>query len=217
MAALWSLSAASPYLSLVFSRGGLHILHEDLREGTNPPPLHLLASLIPGVNPQNCVWKVCPLPPQRHTHCICAYFTITLGTTEQEYNIVSYVTIYLFWLRAASGQIWNGAGPCCCPQKKFVSRVTIMFCSWKWCAGLYGQLLGLNAFFPLWYLSPPHKAVPLSIYTALQAMVMRGQRQSTQKKKMLTASENDLQSQPQELSLINTIIYILGTVLLMFF
>lgn len=35
-----------------------------LEEETNPPSLHLLGSLIQGVNPQNCVWKeVGPPPP----------------------------------------------------------------------------------------------------------------------------------------------------------
>lgn len=40
---------------------------------------------------------------------------------------------------------------------------------------------------------------------------------SKHKKKMLTASENYFQSQPQEFSHINTVIYTLGTVFLRFF
>lgn len=122
-------------------------LTQPLAEGTKPPRHHLVSHSIPGVNQLACTWEgIGPLAQWVQARWSCAYFTIRLGTPEQECNVASYVTIYLFWLRAASRRISNGAGPCCCPQNKFVSTVTIMFCFWKWCAGLYGQLLGLNAF-----------------------------------------------------------------------
>lgn len=97
-------SLSLPVLLVPISAEGLH--HSVLRRRENTSSCHLAAQVIPGVNQLTCMWEeIGPLPPLGQTQRSCAYFTIRLGTQEQECNIVSYVTIYLFWLRAASRQI----------------------------------------------------------------------------------------------------------------
>lgn len=104
---------ASVYLSCSHSSHQLTSLLRNAHFTQSPRSLHLF---LPRSWPKlSQVWVNWITPgrnlaldlhyPSGQMYWRCAYLTIRLGTQTQKCNGVSHVTIYLFWLRAASRQI----------------------------------------------------------------------------------------------------------------